>query len=77
MSVLSPQWQRPEILASILDQLSDALILYDKDLRIVGVNQAGQRLFGMSIDAMVGKHSHELFHCNPCEPGSEAAAEER
>jgi len=75
VSVLSPQWQRPEILASILDQLSDALILYDKDLRIVGVNQAGQRLCGMSIDAMVGKHSVELFHYSACEQGSEVAAE--
>ena len=67
MSLLSSKWQRPEILESIFDQLSDALFVYDKTLRIVGVNQAAQRLFGMSSDEMVGKHCQELFHCSACE----------
>jgi len=65
---LATRWQRPEILEAIFDQLSDALFLYDKGLRIVGVNQAGQRLFGMPAEEMIGKHCQEVFHCSVCEP---------
>ena len=58
MPVLAPLWQRPEVLQAIFDQLSDALFLYDKDLGVTGVNQAAQRLFGMSADEMVGRHAN-------------------
>ena len=68
MSHLSPKWQRPEILESIFDQLSDALFIYDQSLRIAGVNQAAERLFGMSADEMIGKHCQEVFRCSACEP---------
>jgi len=67
VSVLSSKWQRPEILESIFDKLSDALFVYDQALNIVGVNQAAQRLFGMSAEEMVGKHCRELFHCSSCD----------
>ena len=69
MSTLAPKWQRPEILEAVFDQLSDALFLYDKDLNVVGVNQAAQRLFGMSSQEMIGKQCQELFRCTACEPG--------
>ena len=52
---------------SIFDQLSDGLFVYDKSLRIVGVNQAAQRLFGMSAEEMIGQNCQELFHCTACE----------
>ncbi len=68
MPYLPAQWQRPEVLESIFDQLSDALFVYDKRLRIVGVNQAAQRLFGMSAEEMIGKHCQEVFRCSACEP---------
>lgn len=68
MAHLSPNWQRPEVLESIFDQLSDALFVYDKDLQIVGVNQAAQRLFGMSSEELIGKHCQDLFRCTACEP---------
>jgi PAS domain S-box-containing protein len=69
VSTLAPKWQRPEILEAGFDQLSDALFLYDKDLSVVGVNQAAQRLFGMSSEEMIGKQCQELFRCTACEPG--------
>ncbi|HLJ45388.1 MAG TPA: sigma 54-interacting transcriptional regulator [Bryobacteraceae bacterium] len=69
MSVLAPRWQRPEVLEAVFDQLSDALFLYDKDLYVTGVNQAAQRLFGMTSDEMVGRHCRDLFRCSVCEPG--------
>jgi PAS domain S-box-containing protein len=68
VSHLATKWQRPEILEAIFDQLSDALFVYDKNLRIVGANQSAQRLFGMSAEEMIGKHCQEVFHCNVCEP---------
>jgi two-component system response regulator AtoC len=66
---LPAQWQRPEILESIFDQLSDALFVYDKRLRIVGANRSAQSLFGMTAEEMVGKHCQEVFRCSACEPG--------
>jgi two-component system, NtrC family, response regulator AtoC len=68
MAHLSPNWQRPEVLETIFDQLSDALFVYDRDLLIVGVNQAAQRLFGMSSEELIGKRCQDLFRCTTCEP---------
>ena len=65
---LAPNWRRTDILEAVFDQLSDALFLYDRDLNVVGVNHAAQRLFGMSAEEMVGKHCRDLFHCTICEP---------
>jgi len=67
VSLFTTKWQQPGILESIFDQLSDALFVYDKGLHIVGVNQAAQRLFGMSAEEMIGKTCQELFRCSSCE----------
>ncbi len=65
---LATKWQRPEILDAIFDQLSDALFLYDKSLRIMGLNQSAQRMFGRPASEIIGKHCQELFRCSMCEP---------
>jgi len=64
------KWQRPEILDAIFDQLSEALFVYDKSLRVVGVNQSAQRLFGMSAEEMIGLCCQELFQRADCEPAA-------
>src|SRR5436305_904897 len=69
MSKLMPGWQRTSVLESVFDQLSDALVLYDPEYRITGVNQAAEKLFGMQSDEMLGKHCQEIFKCSVCEPG--------
>jgi PAS domain S-box-containing protein len=69
MSKITPTWQDPAVLETVFDQLSDALILYDSDFRITGVNRSAEKLFGMSSEAMLGKHCQEIFHCASCEPG--------
>jgi len=69
MSKLTPGWQRSSVLESVFDQLSDALVLYDPEYRITGVNQAAEKLFGMQSDEMLGKHCQEIFKCSLCEPG--------
>ncbi|MGA2185678.1 MAG: sigma 54-interacting transcriptional regulator [Bryobacteraceae bacterium] len=67
MAILDSRWQRADVLEAVFDQMSDALFLYDKDSRITGVNQAAQRLFGMTAEELVGKHCRDVFKCGPCE----------
>jgi PAS domain S-box-containing protein len=69
MSKITPAWQRVGVLESVFDQLSDALVLYDPEFRVTGVNRAAEKLFGISADEMLGKHCQEIFKCTVCEPG--------
>jgi len=69
MSKLTPDWQDISVLESVFDELSDALVLYDADFRITGVNRSAEKLFGMSSDELLGKHCQEIFQCGSCEPG--------
>ncbi len=67
MPKLMPRWQRGDVLEAVFDQLSEALVLYDSDLTIMGVNQAAERLFGMTAGEMVGRSCREVFRCASCE----------
>jgi PAS domain S-box-containing protein len=69
MSKLSPDWQKTSVLESVFDQLSDALVLYDPEFRITGVNRSAEKLFGMTSEVMLGRHCQEIFKCSVCEPG--------
>jgi len=59
---------RNHFLEIVLNQLSDAVILCENSLEIVGVNQAAERLFGMLTEEIIGQSCEELFHCSVCEP---------
>jgi PAS domain S-box-containing protein len=67
MSKLAASWQNTTVLESVLDQLSDALILYDLEFRITGINHSAEMLFGISSGEMLGKHCREVFQCTECE----------
>ena len=69
MSKLVPEWQRASVLEAVFDQLSDALLLYDKDFVITGVNTAAEKLFSAMAEEMVGRRCREVFRCDECEPG--------
>jgi PAS domain S-box-containing protein len=69
MSKLTPGWQRTSVLEAVFDQLSDALVLYDPEFRITGVNRSAEKLFGVSSEEMLGKHCQDIFKCSLCEPG--------
>jgi PAS domain S-box-containing protein len=69
MSKLTPGWQKTSVLESVFDQLSDALVLYDPEFRITGVNRSAEKLFGMSSEEMLGKNCQDIFNCSLCEPG--------
>ena len=69
MSKLMTEWRRASVLEAVFDKLSDAIVLYDVNRIITGVNEAAERLFEMSSEDMVGRHCREVFRCGQCEPG--------
>ncbi|MCS7044609.1 MAG: sigma 54-interacting transcriptional regulator [Bryobacteraceae bacterium] len=69
MAKLNAEWQSPEVFLHIFDNVSDALVLYDKDHVIRGVNAAAEQLLGVSAEELVGRDCRQMFHCEECEPG--------
>src|ERR1035437_6654817 len=69
MSKLTPGWQKTSVLESVFEQLADALVVYDPEFRITGVNRSAEKLFGMSSEELLGKHCQDVFKCSVCEPG--------
>jgi PAS domain S-box-containing protein len=69
MSKLTTGWQNSKILGHVFDQLSDALILYDANQIITGVNAAAERMFRISAEDIVGRDCREMFHCQACDAG--------
>ena len=67
VSKLLDHWQQAKVLEAVFDHLSDALILYNADMKITGVNRAAELMFGLSADDMVGMRCSEVFRCAGCE----------
>jgi PAS domain S-box-containing protein len=67
MSKLLPKWQQSGVLGAVFDQLSDALVMYDNNHLITGMNRAAEKLFGFSADEMVGRNCSDVFRCSVCE----------
>jgi two-component system, NtrC family, response regulator AtoC len=69
MSKLVPKWQQSSVLEAVFDQISDALVLYDNDRLITGMNRAAERLLGVPADEAVGRNCGEVFQCAECQNG--------
>jgi transcriptional regulator with PAS, ATPase and Fis domain len=69
MSKLAPNWQKTSVFEAVFDQLSDALVMYDPQFQIAGVNRSAETLFGKSADQMVGKNCQEVFRSMVGRPG--------
>ena len=69
MAKLTTGWQNSKILGHVFDQLSDALVLYDANHIITGVNSAAERMFSMHAEEIVGKDCREMFRCQMCDGG--------
>ena len=69
MSKISPNWRQTGVLEAVFDQLSEAMLLCDKDFVISGVNLAAEKLFGMRAEEMVGRECRAVFRCPECDPG--------
>lgn len=61
MPPIDARWQRPETLLAILDQISDAVLVFDKDIRLIGVNNSAERLFELPASRLLGKLCWDLF----------------
>jgi two-component system, NtrC family, response regulator AtoC len=61
--------QKTRLLELAFNQLAAALVLWDPDFRITGINRSAERLLGASSQKMLGKHYQELFQCAICGPG--------
>ncbi|MCX7681531.1 MAG: PAS domain-containing protein, partial [Anaerolineae bacterium] len=68
MARFAPGWQNSGVLEAAFDQLSDAILLYDRNYVITGANAAAEKLFGIPAEEMVGRECREVFHCAECEP---------
>lgn len=62
-------WADTNLVEAVFDHLSDALILYDVNRVVTGVNRAAEKLFGFSAEDMLGKDCADVFRCGICEPG--------
>ncbi len=69
MAKLNTAWQTPDLLVQIFDSVSEALVLYDREHVIRGVNAAAEQLLGMAAEDLVGRDCRQMFHCQECEPG--------
>jgi PAS domain S-box-containing protein len=54
--------ERSLLLETIFDQFPDAKLLCDRDLQIVGVNRAAERLFGKAAQEIIGENCQELLY---------------
>jgi PAS domain S-box-containing protein len=61
------QFPQSKILEAVFDHLSDAVILYDADLNITGVNRAAEILFDINAEDVVGESCREVFRCATCD----------
>ena len=69
MPKLTQEWRETNLLEAVFNQLSDALVIYDSERIITGVNTAAEKLFKMSASEMLGKECGQVFRCTVCESG--------
>ena len=48
----------------VLDNLSTAILLFDRDFSLLYINSSAEMLFGVSARKMVGNPAAELIHCS-------------
>lgn len=68
-SKLTRSARNNRVLESVFNQLADPLILWDRDLRITGINRSAARFLGASSQKMLGRFWQDLFQCAVCGPG--------
>src|SRR3990172_3662153 len=69
MAKFEQLWRNERTLQAVLDNVSDGVLTYDRDLHITGINRAGEAILGYSADGIVGHDCREVFRCGVCDPG--------
>ena len=52
---------------AVLEQLTDAVIVYDLEHKIMFANPAAEKLFGFAEGGLLRQQCHNVFHCAQCE----------
>jgi len=60
------------MLELVFHELAEALVLWDPEFRITGVNRAAGRLLGAPAGKLVGKRCQEVFQCATCGPACDS-----
>lgn len=60
-------------LATLFDQLPNAFMVLDRELRYVAANPAYVRVTGTTLDAILGRHVFDVFPDDPTAPSENAA----
>ncbi len=65
---------KEQYLSRVLDNITDPLVIYDRDYRIVTVNQALATTYQVDVEHIIGKYCYEVFHgrsgvCEACHIG--------
>jgi len=61
------QSRQSKVLEAVFDHLSDAVILYDADMRITGLNRSAEILLDINSADVLGEPCQELFRCASCD----------
>jgi len=51
-----------QFLARVFNSITDPLLLYDRDFRIVMANQAAVTIHQRNLDQLIGRHCYEVFY---------------
>ncbi len=68
MPTATDEWRETDLLREVFNQLPDALLIYNPDRVIIGVNRAAEKMFAMKAEEMIGKECAEVFRCSVCDP---------
>ena len=67
MSRVMPDLRSPALVEAVLDQVTDAVLVYDMEHKIVFSNRAAEKLFGFSEGELQTQHCHDVFNCVRCD----------
>ena len=69
MAKFEQLWRNERTLQAVLDNISDGVVTYDRDLRITGINRAAEEILGYPGEDVVGRECRDVFRCGVCDPG--------
>jgi two-component system nitrogen regulation sensor histidine kinase GlnL len=61
---MNPHQPNPNMERRVLDHLSTAILLFDRDFNLLYINSSAEMLFGVSARKMVGSPATDLIYCS-------------
>lgn len=60
-------FRTPALVEAVLEQLSDAVIVYDLERKVGYANRSAETMFGFTDGQLLGQHCQDIFKCANCE----------